>query len=169
MLCEVLTRSRSNLAKAAPNDPAHTARAWQTDRQTPRTSVTIVCTLCIRCSLKRMMYFVCDVKRVETSTMGFSASSYSHYAHILLLTTTMAIIIVAMFYILTYIFRAFEYFILVTIFANCVALAINTPYPMNDSDSINAALVRKLTLYIIIRLYWTVVVVHSVNHWIRDR
>ena len=39
------------------------------------------------------------------------------------------------------IFRAFEYFILVTIFANCVALAINTPYPMNDSDSVNAFLV----------------------------
>ena len=39
------------------------------------------------------------------------------------------------------IFRAFEYFILATIFANCVALAIYTPYPNNDSDYINNVLV----------------------------
>jgi len=39
-------------------------------------------------------------------------------------------------------FRAFEYFILTTIFANCVALAINTPYPNNDSDEVNDVLVR---------------------------
>jgi hypothetical protein len=37
--------------------------------------------------------------------------------------------------------RAFEYFILVTIFANCVALAIYTPYPMNDSCGTNIILV----------------------------
>jgi len=45
--------------------------------------------------------------------------------------------------------RAFEVFILVTIFANCVALAINTPYPMNDSDAVNVALVSKLTFIMI--------------------
>jgi len=37
--------------------------------------------------------------------------------------------------------RAFEYFILATIFANCVALAIYTPYPNNDSDKVNNVLV----------------------------
>ena len=37
--------------------------------------------------------------------------------------------------------RAFEVFILATIFVNIVALAIYTPYPANDSDEINAFLV----------------------------
>jgi len=41
--------------------------------------------------------------------------------------------------------RAFEIFILTTIFANCIALAINTPYPESDSDAVNAVLVSFLT------------------------
>ncbi|XP_064631937.1 muscle calcium channel subunit alpha-1-like isoform X8 [Lineus longissimus] len=36
--------------------------------------------------------------------------------------------------------KPFEYLILLTIFANCVALAIYTPYPLSDSNEINAAL-----------------------------
>lgn len=38
-------------------------------------------------------------------------------------------------------FRPFEYLILVTIFANCVALAVYTPYPNSDSNSTNLYLV----------------------------
>ena len=45
---------------------------------------------------------------------------------------------------LTSSFRAFEMFILTTIFANCIALAINTPYPESDSDAVNAVLVSFL-------------------------
>jgi len=37
--------------------------------------------------------------------------------------------------------RAFEIFILTTIFANCIALAVSTPYPGNDSDEVNKVLV----------------------------
>ena len=33
--------------------------------------------------------------------------------------------------------QMFEYFILVTILATCVSLALNTPYPNNDSDDTN--------------------------------
>ncbi|XP_055884029.1 muscle calcium channel subunit alpha-1-like isoform X4 [Biomphalaria glabrata] len=35
---------------------------------------------------------------------------------------------------------AFEFLVLVTIFANCIALAIYTPYPQSDSNKINEAL-----------------------------
>ena len=35
----------------------------------------------------------------------------------------------------------FEYLILLTIFANCIALAIYTPYPQGDSNDLNNALV----------------------------
>lgn len=38
-------------------------------------------------------------------------------------------------------FTAFEYLILLTIFANCVVLAIHTPYPNGDSDDVNGLLV----------------------------
>ncbi|XP_063716759.1 muscle calcium channel subunit alpha-1-like isoform X2 [Symsagittifera roscoffensis] len=36
--------------------------------------------------------------------------------------------------------KPFEYFILIAIFANCCALAVYTPYPMGDSNSINESL-----------------------------
>lgn len=38
-------------------------------------------------------------------------------------------------------YRPFEYLILLTIFANCVALAVYTPYPNGDSNSTNLYLV----------------------------
>jgi len=37
--------------------------------------------------------------------------------------------------------RPFEYLILTTIFANCVALAVYTPYPEGDSNDLNTILV----------------------------
>lgn len=37
--------------------------------------------------------------------------------------------------------RPFEWLILLTIFANCVALAVYTPYPYNDSNLTNQYLV----------------------------
>jgi len=37
--------------------------------------------------------------------------------------------------------RPFEYLILSTIFANCVALAVYTPYPEGDSNDLNTILV----------------------------
>jgi len=43
--------------------------------------------------------------------------------------------------LLTSSFRAFEIFILTTIFANCIALAFSTPFPGNDSNDTNAILV----------------------------
>jgi len=62
---EILTRGQSNLAKAAPNDPTHTAHAAEfshmIDRQTDwltDTTVTIVCISCIRCSLVIDVTFV---------------------------------------------------------------------------------------------------------------
>jgi len=39
-------------------------------------------------------------------------------------------------------------FILATIFANCVALAVSTPYPGNDSDETNKVLVSFFTIFI---------------------
>lgn len=40
-----------------------------------------------------------------------------------------------------YLFRPFEFLILLTIFANCVALAVYTPYPGSDSNVTNQTLV----------------------------
>lgn len=37
--------------------------------------------------------------------------------------------------------RPFEYLILLTIFANCIALAVYTPFPCGDSNATNAILV----------------------------
>lgn len=42
---------------------------------------------------------------------------------------------------LTTSYRPFEYLILMTIFANCVALAVYTPFPCGDSNATNAYLV----------------------------
>jgi len=39
--------------------------------------------------------------------------------------------------------RPFEYLILVTIFANCVALAVYKPYPDGDSNDLNTILVSR--------------------------
>jgi len=77
------TRSRSSLVKTAPNDPAHTARAadlnrvtdGQTERQTPRTSVTIVCISCIRCSPKRDLFAVTMIGYDMESMASISKSS----------------------------------------------------------------------------------------------
>ena len=41
-------------------------------------------------------------------------------------------------------FRSFDYFILFTIFMNCVALAVVTPYPNGDSNWLNGILVSYL-------------------------
>jgi len=46
--------------------------------------------------------------------------------------------------------KAFEYFILVTIFANCVALGIYTPYPESDSNDINSALEHVEYVFLIV-------------------
>ncbi|GIY01795.1 voltage-dependent calcium channel type D subunit alpha-1 [Caerostris extrusa] len=37
-------------------------------------------------------------------------------------------------------YKAFEYLILLTIFANCIALAVFTPFPFGDSNAVNATL-----------------------------
>ena len=44
-------------------------------------------------------------------------------------------------------FRPFEYLILLTIFANCVALAVYTPYPNSDSNSTNLYLVHFIVYF----------------------
>uniref|UniRef100_A0A914W0Y1 Voltage-dependent L-type calcium channel subunit alpha n=1 Tax=Plectus sambesii TaxID=2011161 RepID=A0A914W0Y1_9BILA len=46
--------------------------------------------------------------------------------------------------------RPFEWFILIMIFANCVALATQTPFPMADSNQVNAALEQIEYLFIIV-------------------
>lgn len=47
-------------------------------------------------------------------------------------------------YTLTHFFRPFDIFILLAIFANCVALAIYIPFPEDDSNSTNHNLVSVL-------------------------
>ncbi|XP_071083520.1 muscle calcium channel subunit alpha-1-like isoform X5 [Haliotis cracherodii] len=46
--------------------------------------------------------------------------------------------------------RAFEYLILITIFANCIALAVYTPFPKSDSNEVNAALEKIEYVFIVI-------------------
>lgn len=46
--------------------------------------------------------------------------------------------------------RPFEYLILLTIFANCVALAVYTPFPNSDSNSTNAALEKIEYIFLVI-------------------
>jgi hypothetical protein len=43
---------------------------------------------------------------------------------------------------LTYISRPFDYFILLTIAANCVVLSLDAPNPAGDSTDLNRQLVR---------------------------
>ena len=42
--------------------------------------------------------------------------------------------------------RPFEYLILTSIFLNCVALAVYTPYPNKDNNETNRILVRILNI-----------------------
>ncbi|VUZ48176.1 unnamed protein product, partial [Hymenolepis diminuta] len=46
--------------------------------------------------------------------------------------------------------KPFEFFILATILANCIALAINHPYPMGDSNETNIALERTELVFLVI-------------------
>ncbi|XP_050686145.1 muscle calcium channel subunit alpha-1-like isoform X32 [Eriocheir sinensis] len=46
--------------------------------------------------------------------------------------------------------KPFEWFILVTIFANCVALAVYTPYPNSDSNATNAQLEQIEIIFMVI-------------------
>ncbi|XP_059609825.1 muscle calcium channel subunit alpha-1 isoform X5 [Phlebotomus argentipes] len=46
--------------------------------------------------------------------------------------------------------KPFEYLILLTIFANCVALAVYTPYPNSDSNTTNAALEKIEYIFLVI-------------------
>ncbi|XP_025410803.1 muscle calcium channel subunit alpha-1 isoform X5 [Sipha flava] len=46
--------------------------------------------------------------------------------------------------------KPFEYLILMTIFANCIALAVYTPYPCNDSNTINGYLDRIERVFLVI-------------------
>ena len=45
-------------------------------------------------------------------------------------------------YSLTWKLQPFDYFILLTIFANCILLALNTPLPEDDKLEINIRIVR---------------------------
>lgn len=46
--------------------------------------------------------------------------------------------------------RPFEYLILLTIFANCVALAVYTPYPFSDSNQTNTYLETVEYIFLVI-------------------
>jgi len=46
--------------------------------------------------------------------------------------------------------KPFEYLILLTIFANCVALAVYTPYPFSDSNQTNAYLEKIEYIFLVI-------------------
>lgn len=46
--------------------------------------------------------------------------------------------------------KPFEYLILLTIFANCVALAVYTPYPNSDSNQVNATLEKVEYIFLVI-------------------
>jgi len=94
-----LTRGQSYLEKAAPNDPARTARAakysrvtdrqttwrtdWQTYRQTPRSLLTTVCISCIWCSLTIQQRSE-NVDSIHTNTSSARRSQF-----LLLLTPTL--------------------------------------------------------------------------------
>jgi len=85
-----LTRSQSNLAKAAPNDPAHSActadlsHVWQTDRLVDRqTALQILVTIvCISCSLIIIMYMILHIL---TNTLDWLCNFLFRYFVILLL------------------------------------------------------------------------------------
>lgn len=49
-----------------------------------------------------------------------------------------------------HLFRPFEWLILCTIFANCIALAVYTPYPLSDSNTTNAALEKIEYIFLVI-------------------
>ena len=44
--------------------------------------------------------------------------------------------------------KPFEIFILLTILCTCVSLALNTPYPNDDTNELNILLVRSYYMYI---------------------
>jgi voltage-dependent calcium channel L type alpha-1D len=46
--------------------------------------------------------------------------------------------------------KPFEYLILLTIFANCVALAVYTPFPNSDSNQTNAYLEKIEYIFLVI-------------------
>uniref|UniRef100_A0A1B0DHL2 Ion transport domain-containing protein n=1 Tax=Phlebotomus papatasi TaxID=29031 RepID=A0A1B0DHL2_PHLPP len=46
--------------------------------------------------------------------------------------------------------KPFEWLILITIFANCIALAVYTPYPNSDSNTTNAALEKIEYIFLVI-------------------
>ncbi|XP_072024989.1 muscle calcium channel subunit alpha-1-like [Amphiura filiformis] len=46
--------------------------------------------------------------------------------------------------------RLFEYLILCTIFANCIALAVYTPFPEHDSNAVNQTLESVEYIFIVI-------------------
>lgn len=54
------------------------------------------------------------------------------------------VIIVSYCFFLTSLLRPFDIFILIAIFANCMALAVYVPFPEDDSNSINHDLVSSL-------------------------
>lgn len=60
-------------------------------------------------------------------------------------------------------YRPFEYLILFTIFANCVALAVYTPYPNSDSNSTNLFLVSFIVQFYTLEAEQ----VDEVQTWIR--
>ena len=45
-------------------------------------------------------------------------------------------------------FRAFDYFILLTIAANCVVLLLDAPHPQGDSTDLNRQLVSSINNYL---------------------
>ncbi|GFQ66506.1 voltage-dependent calcium channel type D subunit alpha-1 [Trichonephila clavata] len=47
-------------------------------------------------------------------------------------------------------YKAFEYLILLTIFANCIALAVFTPFPFGDSNAVNATLEKVEYIFLVI-------------------
>lgn len=61
----------------------------------------------------------------------------------------------------------FEYLILLTIFANCVALAVYTPYPNGDSNITNAYLVSTVALARLTFFTWLRVKMLVSNCWRR--
>lgn len=53
-------------------------------------------------------------------------------------------------FFLTEFSRPFEYLILLTIFANCVALAVYTPFPNGDSNTTNIILEKVEYVFLVI-------------------
>ena len=93
----------------------------------------------MKCHLNCFCYYVRCLKEIFRYVMCLKRNIYiCNVSHINLYSCNVS----QKKCFLNSVFTPFEYLILLTIFANCVALAVYTPFPEGDSNHVNAVLVR---------------------------